>query len=194
MIGLNDGNKEKLFAFFNRIAGIKPGELRCPGGLIHLHTLLEMDVYDERGVFQKHQEVRDRVIPNSFVNLLVDRMQSTSTDAQKQIWNFKYHYSGTGTDVESATDTGLTAGTTETGYVLGSQTESTDGENYYKTVATITYTTTSTGLVISEHMLFNATSSTSGIAMDRSLVSPQITVRNGWSIQFTFSASFTAGG
>lgn len=189
---MDAGNREKFNSFFQRIANFKPGTLTCPLGVIKLHTLLTADVYDDKGVFQEHREVRDRKITNQFVNLIVDSMQATST--VDRIFNFKYHYSGTGTDAESATDTALVGGTTGTGYVLGSQTEATDGANYYKTVATITYTTTSTGLMIQEHGLFNATSSTSGILADRTLFSPAITIRNAWSIQFTFTASFTAGG
>ena len=184
---------EEFRRFWYRVCNCLPGEMRCPNGIIKLHTLLTMTVFDEKGNFVQEQSVRDRKITNQFVNLLVDKMQTTDTNAENYLEDFKYHYCGSGTDAEGATDTGLIAGTTESGYVVGSQTESTDGENYYKSIATITITTTSTGLDICEHGLFNTTSSTSGIMMDRTLFT-SLVVKNAWKIEFTFEASFTAGG
>ena len=123
---IDAGNREKFNSFFQRIANFKPGTLTCPSGVIKLHTLLTADVYDDKGVFQEHREVKDRKITDQFVNLIVDSMQATST--VDRIFNFEY--SVTGTDAESATN-----------MALGSQTEATDGANYYKTVATITCST-----------------------------------------------------
>ncbi len=188
---MKEGEWEQLDKFWNTVVANPPGEMKCPGGVMQLHTELTAVAYDTNGVERDRRVVKDRKVTNEFVNLLVDAMHSSAGG----IHTFQYHWSGTGTDAESQTDTDLLAGTSQSGHVLGTGTTSTGGANIYSSVATVTYTTTSTGLVVSEHGLFNATSDTdaANILGDRSVFTG-ITVQNGWQIQFTFEMTFTAGG
>jgi hypothetical protein len=70
--------------------------------------------------------------------------------------------------------------------VTGSQTES--ASNAYRSVGTISYTTTK---AIVEHGLFNDL--TAGTLLDRTVFSA-INVVNGDSIQFTYTLTLSAGG
>jgi len=127
------------------------------------------------------RRVRDRVITTAFVDFIVDQLQAETS----AFGDFKYHDSGTGTDAEAITDTGLgTAwgGSRDT----GTQTE-TDHDTY-KSVATTTYNATK---AITEHGLFNT--SDSATLMDRTVFAA-INVVDTNQIEWTFEASFTAGG
>jgi len=122
-----------------------------------------------------------RVVTTAFVNFMVDQLQTESST-----WgDFKYHDSGVGTTAENASDTDIET-TDGEDRVAGSQEEGSSA-NIYKSVGTISYTTTK---AITEHGLFNA--STGGTLMDRSVFS-EINVGNGDSIQFTYELTCTAG-
>jgi hypothetical protein len=122
-----------------------------------------------------------RVVTTAFVNYVTDQLQTeTST-----FGDFKFHDSGVGTTAENVTDTAMETTDGET-RVTGSQTES--AANAYRSVGTISYTTTK---AITEHGLFNDVSA--GTLMDRSVFSA-INVVNGDSIQFTYTLTLTAGG
>ena len=178
--------------FFQSVFANPPGTISCPGGVIVAHTLLVAELYDDKGNFVDKREVKDKVVTNAFVNTLVAALWSDAVPLGL-IDDFKYHWSGTNTDAESATDTNLTGGTTGNTRQTGTQTTGTSS-NIYKSVCTITYGVSSTdGLDIAEHGLFNSTSSTGDTLMDRTLFA-KLTVKNGWSIAFTFTIEFTAGG
>jgi hypothetical protein len=98
--------------------------------------------------------------------------------------DFKFHDSGVGTTAENAADTAIETTDGES-RSTGTQTES--AANAYRSVGTISYTTTK---AITEHGLFNDASA--GTLMDRSVFSA-INVVNGDSIQFTYTITFTAG-
>lgn len=122
-----------------------------------------------------------RVVTNAFVNFVVDQLQTETS----VFGDFKYHDSGVGTTAEAAGDTGIETTDGES-RATGTQTES--AANAYRSVGTISYTTTK---AITEHGLFNDPSA--GTLMDRSVFSA-INVVNGDSIQFTYTLTLTAGG
>jgi hypothetical protein len=99
---------------------------------------------------------------------------------------FNFQDSGTGTNAAATTDTALQ---TPTGGARVAGTQTTPGStNVYKTVATISYTST---LAITEWGLFSASSS--GTLWDRRVFSA-INVLNGDAIQFSYSLTIPAGG
>lgn len=122
-----------------------------------------------------------RVVTTAFVNFVVDQLQTETS----VFGDFKYHDSGVGTTAENITDTGIETTDGES-RATGTQTES--AANAYRSVGTISYTTTK---AITEHGLFN--DATTGTLMDRTVFSA-INVVNGDSIQFTYTLTVSAGG
>lgn len=122
-----------------------------------------------------------RVVTNAFVNFVVDQLQTETS----VFGDFKYHDSGVGTTAEAAGDTAIETTDGES-RATGTQTES--AANAYRSVGTISYTTTK---AITEHGLFN--DSSAGTLMDRSVFAA-INVVNGDSIQFTYTLTLTSGG
>lgn len=120
-----------------------------------------------------------RVITTVGAGFIVDAFQNLV-----ELEAMNYHDSGTGTNAESASDTALQspAGPARQ---AGVQSEGTSVQ--YKTVATITYTTTQT---ITEHGIFSA--ATSGVLLDRSVFSG-ISVVNGSQIEFTYTLTVSTG-
>lgn len=137
-------------------------------------TLLRAD-----GTTQRLGVLSNRVVTTAGVGFLVDALQNL-TEAEAINW----HQSGTGTTAEAVGDTVLV---TPTGSrVAGTQSE--PSANVYRTVATLSYTST---LAITEHGIFTASSG--GVLWDRSVFSA-INVVNGDSIQFTYNLTVNAGG
>jgi hypothetical protein len=124
-----------------------------------------------------------RVVTTAGVNYLRDDMAAAAGSAD--VTNFKYHDSGTGTGAEAIGDTALGTPTGDA-RVIGTQDNSVAKQ--YKSVATLSYTTT---LAITEHGLFSA--STTGTLWDRTKFSA-INVGSGDSIQFTYILSISDGG
>lgn len=120
-----------------------------------------------------------RVITNAGRDFLVDAFQNTV-----EIEAMRWHGSGTDNTAENVTDT--TLGVEVESRQSGTQTE--NGSNVYRTVATITYTATRT---IVEHGIFSAVSS--GTLWDRTVFAG-IGVDNTDSIEFTYDLTVTAGG
>jgi hypothetical protein len=118
----------------------------------------------------------------------------TVDGASTDIFNFKYHDSGTGTTAAAQTDTALqtSAGMTRaTG--TNTQTQSASGTGsttpaILQSVGTQNYTSS---FAITEWGLFSA--STSGTMWDHRIFAA-INVANGDSIQFTYSLSIPGGG
>ena len=122
-----------------------------------------------------------RVVTTAFVNFMVDQLQTETAT-----WgDFKFHDSGVGTTAEASGDTGIETTDGES-RATGTQTES--AANAYRSVGTISYTTTK---AITEHGLFN--DATTGTLMDRTVFTA-INVVNGDSIQFTYTLTVSAGG
>lgn len=131
--------------------------------------------------------VSRRVVTNNGVAFIVDAWQNSV-----ELENMKYHGCGTGTTAEAAADSALV-------------TESTTALNPDSTRATGTQSEpatnqlTSTGVVtfdnsaaITEHGLFSAATTGTGVLFDRSVFSA-INVVSGDSISFAYTVSFTAG-
>ncbi len=122
-----------------------------------------------------------RVVTDAFVAFVVDQLQTETS----VFGDFKFHDSGVGSTAEAAGNTAMETTDGES-RATGTQTES--AANAYRSVGTISYTTTK---AITEHGLFNDVST--GTLMDRSVFSA-INVVNGDSIQFTYTLTLTAGG
>lgn len=122
-----------------------------------------------------------RVVTTAFVSFVVDQLQTETS----VFGDFKFHDSGVGTTAENIADTGIETTDGES-RATGTQTES--AANAYRSVGTISYTTTK---AITEHGLFN--DATTGTLMDRTVFSA-INVVNGDSVQFTYTLTLAAGG
>jgi len=101
------------------------------------------------------------------------------------ISGLKFHDSGTGTNAAAITDTALQ---TPSGTARTSGTASNPSANIYRSVATISYTST---LAITEWGIFSAAAA--GTLWDRRVFSA-INVVSGDSIQFTYNLTVNAGG
>lgn len=122
-----------------------------------------------------------RVVTTAFVNFVTDQLQTETS----VFGDFKFHDSGVGTTAEAVGDTGIETTDGES-RATGTQTES--AANAYRSVGTITYTTTK---AITEHGLFNDASA--GTLMDRTVFSA-VNVVNTESIQFTYTLTINSGG
>jgi hypothetical protein len=122
-----------------------------------------------------------RVVTTAFVNFLVDQLQTETS----VFGDFKFHDSGVGTTAENAADTAMETTDGES-RVSGTQAEA--SANQYRSVGTISYTTTK---AITEHGLFNDVSA--GTLLDRTVFSA-INVVNGDSITFTYTLTVSSGG
>ena len=126
-------------------------------------------------------------VTNAFVADIVAAMADSAGSSELATFNdYKYHDSGTGTTAEANTQTALVTpwggsrdtGTQVDGGSLGART--------YASVATTTYNST---FAITEHAVFNASST--GTMLDRSVFSA-INVENGDSIQFTYTLTINS--
>lgn len=122
-----------------------------------------------------------RVVTTAFVNFVTDQLQTETS----VFGDFKFHDSGVGITAENVADTAMET-TDGEARATGTQTES--AANAYRSVGTISYTTTK---AITEHGLFNDL--TAGTLMDRTVFAA-INVVNGDSIQFTYTLTLAAGG
>jgi hypothetical protein len=150
-------------------------------GLMTAYGELSAVLVKANGETVNYGVISRRVVTTAFVNFVVDQLQTETS----VFGDYKFHDSGVGTTAENITDTAMETTDGES-RVTGSQTES--AANAYRSVGTISYTTTK---AITEHGLFNDVSA--GTLMDRSVFSA-INVVNGDSIQFTYTLTLTAGG
>lgn len=150
-------------------------------GLLVAIGKLEATLIKSDGTKVNYGVLSRRVVTSAFVNFVVDQLQTETS----VFGDFKFHDSGVGTTAEAAGDTGIETTDGES-RATGTQTES--AANAYRSVGTISYTTTK---AITEHGLFN--DATTGTLMDRSVFSA-VNVVNGDSIQFTYTLTLTAGG
>ena len=111
---------------------------------------------------------------------MVDQHQTESS----VIGDYKFHDSGVGTTAENSSDTDIE---TTDGESRASGTQVEESSVIYRSVGTISYTTTK---AITEHGLFSASTSTT--LMDRTKFTA-INVVNGDSIQFTYGITYAAG-
>jgi hypothetical protein len=126
-----------------------------------------------------------RVVTNAGVAFMGTDFNAGTTE----ITNMNFHDSGTGVAAENVTDTDLGTPAGPTTRATGTQSNPASGQ--YRTVGTITYTST---LAITEHGIFNQAARGGGSTLwDRSVFSA-INVNNGDSIQFTYTLTINAGG
>ncbi len=111
-----------------------------------------------------------------FRDFTVDQLQTETSE-----WgDFKFHRPGTSNQAESSADTGLIAdaGLTATGTQIEGA-----GADIYKSVATVTADATETW---EEHSIASQTGAGGGELMDRSLISPNVSVVNLDTVEFTY--------
>ena len=112
----------------------------------------------------------------------IDNMVSDTTE-----WgDFKFHRPGTSNQAEANTDTGLIAdaGLTATGTQLEGA-----SADIYKSVATVTADTSETW---EEHSIASQTGAGGGQLLDRSLISPNVSVVNLDTVEFTYQMTANA--
>lgn len=124
--------------------------------------------------------VSRRVVTTAGATAVADAFMNTF-----ELENFNFHDSGTNGAAEAVGDTALGAAA---GPARVSGTQSKPSATQYRSVGTITYTTSQT---IQEHGLFSASSG--GTLLDRTQFTG-IAVINGDSIQFTYTLTINAGG
>lgn len=166
-------NLKNLLRGFERVNRETRQKHTRPAGVLHVKVKVDGKEVD-LGLASVN------VVTNAGVNFVIDAFQNTT-----EVENFKWHGSGTNNTAENASDTAL--GTEVDSRVSGTQTEGASA-NIYKTVATLTYTTTRT---ITEHGLFSA--STSGTLFDRSVFAG-IGVDTSTNIEFTYEWTLNSGG
>ena len=132
------------------------------------------------GAREDYGVVGYRVVTTAWVTFVVDQLQTETSI----FGDFKFHDSGVGITGDAIGDTDIET-TDGEARVTGTQTES--AANAYRSVGTITYTTTK---AITEHGLFNDL--TAGTLMDRTVFAA-INVVNTNAIEFTYTITFTAG-
>ena len=151
-------------------------------GCIRMVAELSARLIRKDGMEVDYGVVSRRVVTDAFVAALVDTLQS----AVASFSDFKWHDSGTGTNVEAAADTALQTPTGEA-RDSGTQVEGVTA-NIYKTVATHEYAGT---FNITEHGVFNMNAAST--LMDRSKFTA-IGVVSGDKIEFTYQLTCASGG
>jgi hypothetical protein len=123
------------------------------------------------------------------VQFIVDAFQNLT-----ELENMKYHAVGTSTSAEAAAQTALgtelttqysTSNTRPTG-TLG---EKSGDAKTYETTATVTV---SSGVAITEHGIFSAATSGTGVLLDRSQFAA-VNLATGESLQATYQLTFPSG-
>ena len=132
--------------------------------------------------------VSRRVVTNNGVAFIVDAWQNSV-----ELENMKYHGCGTGTTAEAAADSALVTESTtalnpDSTRATGTQTE--PATHQLTSTGTVTFDNTA---AITEHGLFSAATTGTGVLFDRSVFSA-INVVSGDSISFAYTVSFSSGG
>lgn len=157
-----------------------PKKLFSQKHCVNVRALLRARV-DRGSGFEDLGVISRRKVTLAFVNYIVDALQNSTTYPMDV---FKYHDSGTGTNVESNANTVLQIPCAEARDV-GTQVEGASA-NIFKTIATHTYAGT---FAITEHGLFSA--ATTGTLMDRSVFAA-INVVSGNKIEWTYELTINA--
>lgn len=151
-------------------------------GIITLTGRLKAVLVKADGTTVDYGYVAHGLVTTAWVNFLVDNLQAETTE----FGDVKFHDSGIGTTAPAVGDTDIET-TDGEARVTGTQTEGASA-NIYRTVGTITYTTT---LAITEHGVF--TQVTGGTLIDRHTFTA-INVVNTDQIEFTYEYTANAGG
>lgn len=152
------------------------------GVLTITSTLRAVHIDGQTGAMTNYGVVSRRLVTTAFVVFMVDNLQAETTE-----WgDFKYHDSGVGVTGAAIGDTDIET-TDGEARATGSQEEGAS-TNIYKSIGTITYTTTK---AITEHGLFSKATGTT--LLDRHTFTA-INVVATDSIQFTYELTCSAGG
>ncbi len=160
---------------------------------LHISTYAELYVRhyhaDERDPFTGEMGWMENVglvsrgkVTTEFRDFEVDQLQAETS----AYGDFKFHRPGTSAQAESNSDTGLIA---DAGLeATGTQAEGSSAD-IYKSVATVTADATETW---QEHSIANATGAGGGELMDRSLISPTVSVVSSDTVEFTYEITKNA--
>jgi hypothetical protein len=168
------------------VARVHAVKIRCTCGnprVIHPGAVCPM------GVEENHGLVSTKLITDAGVAFLVDDWDNNAAD----LTTLNFHGCGTGVAAENATDTAL--GTESTTALNPDSTRATGtrsqpAANQYRSVGTATFDATA---AITEHGIFSQAATGGGTLWDRSVFTA-INVASGDSIQFTYTATLSAGG
>lgn len=168
------------------VARLHAVKVRCTCGnprMIHPGAVCPM------GVAENHGLVSTKLITDAGVAFLVDDWDNNGQD----LTTMNFHGCGTGAVAENVTDTAL--GTESTTVLNPDSTRATGtrsqpAANQYRSVGTATF---DGAAAITEHGIFSQAATGGGVLWDRSVFSA-INVANGDSIQFTYTATISAGG
>ena len=148
----------------------------------HFHASERDPFTGEMGWMENVGLVSRGKVTVEFRDFQVDQLVAETSE-----WgDFKFHRPGLGTNAESNADTVLQtdAGLTATGTQLEGATA-----DIYKSVATVTADATETW---EEHVINSQTGAGGGILMDRSLISPNVSVVNLDTVEFTYQITINA--
>lgn len=148
----------------------------------HFHAT-QLDPFSDDGKIGWLEDVglvSRRKVTTAFRNDIVDNLVTDTT----AFGDYKFHEVGTDATAEANTQTALIA-TSGIARATGTQVEA--SANVYRSVATVTADATETW---QEHGIFNA--STSGVMMDRSVISPTASVVASDQVTFTYEITFNA--
>lgn len=146
----------------------------------HFHATQRDPFTGELGWWENVGMVSRGKVTTAFRNNIVDNLVTDTT----AFGDYKYHEVGTDNTAEANSQTALVA-TSGIARATGTQVEA--AADQYQSVATVTADTSETW---QEHGIFNA--STSGVMMDRSLISPTVSVVASDTVQFTYTITFNA--
>lgn len=146
----------------------------------HFHTTQRDPFTGEMGWLENVGRVSQGKVTTAFRDFMALMLVTDATT----MGDYKYHEVGTDNTAEANSQTALIA-TSGIARVSGTQTNPT--ASTYQSVATVTADATETW---QEHGLFNA--STSGTLMDRSLISPTVSVVASDTVQFTYVLTLNA--
>lgn len=158
---------------------------------LHLSVLAELDVKHfhatqpdpftgRMGWLENVGLVSCGKVTTAFRNDIVDNLVTDTT----AFGDYKHHEVGTDNTAEANSQTALIA-TSGIARATGTQVEA--AADQYRSVATVTADATETW---QEHGIFNA--STSGVMMDRSLISPTVSVVASDQVTFTYTITIVA--
>ena len=148
----------------------------------HYHATDRDPFTGEMGWWENVGLVSRGKVTTEFRDFEVDQLQAEDST----YGDFKFHRPGTSAQAESNGDTGLIA---DAGLeATGTQIEGATAD-IYKSVATVTADATETW---QEHSIANLTGAGGGELMDRSLISPTVSVVNLDTVEFTYEITKNA--
>jgi hypothetical protein len=150
---------------------------------------LHATVHRADGRIERLGLIATRLITDNGVAFLVDDWDNNAQD----LTTLNYHGCGTGTTAEAQGDSALVTESTTAlnpDSTRATGTRSQPAANQYRTVGTVTFDASA---AVTEHGIFSQAATGGGTLWDRSVFAA-INVVSGDSIQFTYTATMSAGG